>query len=413
MRNNIVSMPDHVRKRMEGVSLEPNKRNATDSVPKGAGETKSQPVATGSPQKASMTVGPSHPISTDSSGDGGSSQLGSMNTNKLGKNPWQVAYEILFSRLQSAREEFLELEVRQDQLFVSQSTKHASQCPKLNRYSDTHPYDYNRVKLQSPISLGDYKLPSSYLKNYVNASHVKLNVSNGEQCTYIVAQGPLVHTVPSYWQMVLEQDVAAIVMLSALSERGIQKCAQYLPSDTIGAETRYGQYTVTLLDVSILDDNLERRRVQVVNTLHSDDDGSVASKVVDHYYLKAWVDHGVPLSSAPIHQLSDMLQDTVPIEKAILVHCSAGIGRSGVFCVLDVLNRRLRHLAKLSPSAKDVVHAVDVQRLVYELRKQRGGMVQTLEQYAFCYAAASEIVQEYIPPAAAGGKLGQADDDSE
>jgi protein tyrosine phosphatase len=125
-----------------------------------------------------------------------------------------------------------------------------------------------------------------------------------------------------------------------------------------------------------------------VRTLRVQDSAAKTSHVVTHYHYVSWPDFGVPSSPQPLLQLSRCLdQHRRPVGSPIVVHCKAGIGRSGTFCALDIASHRLRRLwcGRVRACAEGAAALVDLAALVLSLRQQRAGMVQTREQYRLVY----------------------------
>ncbi|GFR47641.1 hypothetical protein Agub_g9383, partial [Astrephomene gubernaculifera] len=164
---------------------------------------------------------------------------------------------------------------------------------------------------------------------------------------------------------------------------------------------------------SLLGGDLTHTQLQMLpyNTLHDNNGGNssdaaaaatgtVPPRGVAHLRYNAWPDHGTPSDAGAIRAMCDMLRPIEAAGGAVVVHCSAGIGRTGTFCAIDILRRRLEHLqkeAEVRPGSvrQDDVHAaLNLPELVQSLRRQRGGMVQTMEQYAFCYQAVFEELTE-------------------
>jgi len=220
------------------------------------------------------------------------------------------------------------------------------------------------------------------------------------QWKYIVAQAPLPDTCGSFWQMIVEQRVRAVVMLTGIIEGRRRKCEPYfplLPNETI----TFGSITVRSLGKREVDSGVLRRRLVISGV------SACPHWEIDHFHFTSWPDHGVPESPRSVLALCAALR-ALPFEKKIrpiVVHCSAGLGRSGVFCVADIAAR------ELAVSGNDVAAAcaaVDVSRLVIKLRHQRGGMVQTSEQYTFCYQVLLELVQRALKEIEARSKKSEA-----
>ncbi|XP_030368581.1 receptor-type tyrosine-protein phosphatase kappa-like isoform X3 [Strigops habroptila] len=226
-----------------------------------------------------------------------------------------------------------------------------------NRYKSIIPYDHCRVVLQ----------PSDTGNGYINASYVD---SYRSPRFFIAAQGPLPGTVMDFWQMVWQEKTSVIVMLTGLVEQNKTKCEQYWPEQ----EQVYGDFTVTLHNT--------RTTTGLVTRIFSlQKAGCALPRVVEQFHYLLWPDHGVPRNSAQLLCLVDVVNKRASEAPAgpVLVHCSAGIGRTGTFIALDFLLKMGKAEGK-----------VDVFHCVQRLREQRVSMVQTKEQYTFLY----EVVLE-------------------
>ncbi|XP_052634163.1 LOW QUALITY PROTEIN: receptor-type tyrosine-protein phosphatase kappa-like [Harpia harpyja] len=221
-----------------------------------------------------------------------------------------------------------------------------------NRYKSIIPYDHCRVVLQ----------PSDMGNGYINASYVD---SYQSPRFFIAAQGPLPGTVVDFWQMVWQEKTSIIVMLTGLVEQNKTKCEQYWPEQ----EQVYGDFTVTL-------SNTRTTTGLVTRIFCLQKAGCALPRVVQQLHYLLWPDHGVPRNPAQLLALVDVVNKRgleVPTGP-VLVHCSAGIGRTGTFIALDFLLKMGKAEGK-----------VDVFHCVQRLREQRVSMVQTKEQYTFLY----------------------------
>lgn len=275
-------------------------------------------------------------------------------------------------------------------------TRAALENPDLNRYCDVLPFDANRVQLAPSAA-------AAPAPRYINASTVRDPAApSGSPPLYLVAQAPVEASCVDFWEMVVQYRCPAIIMLTVVDVIKQRQCCEYFAARAQQSRT-YGRFTVTTLDAAKPKPDLWRRKLRV----RCADTG--ACHDVSHYQYVAWPDHGVPSSTEPILHLLDVAREHgAPIEQhaqqadrsegergPLVVHCSAGIGRSGVFCAVDIAARRLRRLQlaaaqqQQSAAAGDVVakvdEAVDLRRLVAGLRLQRMGMVQTPEQYVYCH----------------------------
>ncbi|XP_071972670.1 tyrosine-protein phosphatase non-receptor type 13 isoform X3 [Engystomops pustulosus] len=223
---------------------------------------------------------------------------------------------------------------------------------KKNRYKNILPYDSTRVPLGSE-------------DGYINASFIKMPVGK-EEFTYIACQGPLPSTVPDFWQMVWEQKATVIAMMTQEMEGGKIKCQRYWPEDL----HRPVQITNTLQLALMKTQQLESFVLRVMQ-LQDVQTGEV--RHVAHLNFTAWPDHDTPTDP---NQLLTFISYMRYIYKSgpIVTHCSAGIGRSGTLICIDVM---------LGLISKDL--EFNISDLVRTMRLQRHGMIQTEEQYMFCY----------------------------
>uniref|UniRef100_A0A8C2Z322 protein-tyrosine-phosphatase n=1 Tax=Cyclopterus lumpus TaxID=8103 RepID=A0A8C2Z322_CYCLU len=230
-----------------------------------------------------------------------------------------------------------------------------------NRYANVIAYDHTRVVL-APIEgiLGS---------DYINANYID---GYRKQNAYIATQGPLAETFGDFWRMVWEQRAASVVMMTRLEEKSRIKCDQYWPSR--GTET-YGMIQVTLLDTMEL-------ATFCVRTLSLHKSGSSERREVRQFQFTAWPDHGVPEYPTPfLNFLRRVKACNPPDAGPITAHCSAGVGRTGCFIVIDAMLERIRH-----------ERTVDIYGHVTLMRSQRNYMVQTEDQYSFIHEALLEAV---------------------
>jgi protein tyrosine phosphatase len=263
-------------------------------------------------------------------------------------------------------------------------------------------------------------LPPSCGSSYINASHIQLQLPHaGPPAAYIATQGPLPGTAEHFWRMALDARAPAVVMLTNCVEKGTLKCAQYFPSSP-GERAAFGPLRVTVVSRARFTPDCERRMLRV-----SDTAAGGAEHELQHFHYHTWPDHGVPEDSATLravcrelHQLRAAAGGGAAVVAAAgggaagsgsgagapVLHCSAGIGRTGTFIAVDVILRRVGAWFREGGPTKDEVEAaLDLPLLVHSLRQQRGGMVQTLEQYCFLYRAALDELEERQVNAAAGG----------
>jgi len=205
--------------------------------------------------------------------------------------------------------------------------------------------------------------------DYINASFI-----NGYSTPnmYIASQGPNEASVNDFWKMIWEQEVPVIVMVTNLIERSKKKCHQYWPSSVT---QKYGDIEVTIMLSDTFSDYVIRKfSIKKTN--------SKEKREVHQYHYLSWPDHGVPEFPSDIINLRCKVRKVFPIEQTdrpILIHCSAGVGRTGTFICIDTM----LHLAKQK-------QIVDVFNYVNFMRTRRIHMIQTEDQYAFVYRALFE-----------------------
>ncbi|XP_066502653.1 tyrosine-protein phosphatase non-receptor type 13 [Hoplias malabaricus] len=223
---------------------------------------------------------------------------------------------------------------------------------KKNRYKNIVPFDTTRVLLGKD-------------GGYINANFIKMTVKE-ESFMYIACQGPLPTTLGDFWQMVWEQKSNVIAMMTQEVEGGKIKCQRYWPDTPRAAEMVNDRLQVTLVKDQHLDNF-------IIRLFEVKDVQTNAIQRVTHLNYTGWPDHGTPTQP---EQLLTFISYMRHIYKSgpIITHCSAGIGRSGTLICIDVV---------LGLIGKDV--DFDISDVVRSMRLQRQGMVQTEEQYIFCY----------------------------
>uniref|UniRef100_A0AAV2JVR3 protein-tyrosine-phosphatase n=1 Tax=Knipowitschia caucasica TaxID=637954 RepID=A0AAV2JVR3_KNICA len=230
-----------------------------------------------------------------------------------------------------------------------------------NRYANVIAYDHTRVVL-------------AHIDGILGSDYINANYIDGyrKQNAYIATQGPLAETFGDFWRMVWEQRAASVVMMTRLEEKSRIKCDQYWPSR--GTET-YGMIQVTLLDTMEL-------ATFCIRTFSLHKNGSSERREVRQFQFTAWPDHGVPEYPTPFLNFLRRVKSCNPPDAGpIVAHCSAGVGRTGCFIVIDAMLERIRH-----------ERTVDIYGHVTLMRSQRNYMVQTEDQYSFIHEALLEAV---------------------
>eukprot|EP00117_Sycon_ciliatum_P022357 scpid935/ scgid0353/ Receptor-type tyrosine-protein phosphatase S; Receptor-type tyrosine-protein phosphatase sigma len=239
------------------------------------------------------------------------------------------------------------------------------QCNTLkNRLSNILPYEQSRVKL--------YQQPGVEGSDYINASFIDGYCSAR---AFIATQGPLTETISDFWTMVWKYEVTSIVMLSHCKERGQEHSAEYWPSKE-KEPVRFNHLLVKLEDETVCNSTVIRN-FTITDTKRNE------LRCVRHFQYVGWPERGVPTTGAALLDLIGRVQRNQEAtgDQAIVVHCSSGASRTGVYCAVCIAIER----AKLDAQ-------VDIFHTVRTMRMQRVSMVQTLEQYMFIY----RTVQEYL-----------------
>ncbi|VDN94819.1 unnamed protein product [Brugia pahangi] len=235
--------------------------------------------------------------------------------------------------------------------------------PAKNRYTDVMCLDKTRVVLKDRPRNNDY----------IHANWVQLSASR----RYICTQGPLEETIEDFWWMIFKEEVKAIVMLCDFIEDGESKCAEYYPLTT-GEKVRYGGITVKNERDGQHLDSIICQIMSVRLEYYRGD-----THQVYHYRLLNWPDRSSPRSGAPIVTLITKLK--ILNEKGpIVVHCSAGIGRTGTLCAVDYAIDRLNEEGTVSPPD-----------IVKEIRHQRLHSVQSVLQYIFIHICLIEYMHTF------------------
>jgi protein tyrosine phosphatase len=215
--------------------------------------------------------------------------------------------------------------------------------------------------------------------DYINANYISGEVPGSEN-TYISTQGPLPGTVGDFWRMVWEQNSKIVVMLTKEVEGGRAKCVKYWPDK----DSRiYDDIRVSPESIDLSSKQVTTRHL-ILEHLKTNE-----KRKVVHYQYKEWPDHGLPSSTKAFLHLVHSAK-RVDKDGPIVVHCSAGIGRSGTFCAVHALVQKMREELK----TKGSLPPLNIVETVLNLRDQRPGMVQTKEQYMFCYLALQEEFQQ-------------------
>ncbi|XP_069440740.1 receptor-type tyrosine-protein phosphatase beta isoform X1 [Ovis canadensis] len=235
-----------------------------------------------------------------------------------------------------------------------------------NRYNNILPYDSSRVKLSN--------VDDDPCSDYINASYIPGNNFRRE---YIATQGPLPGTKDDFWKMAWEQNVHNIVMVTQCVEKGRVKCDHYWPADQ--DSLYYGDLILQMLSESVLPE-WTIREFRICSEEQLD-----AHRLIRHFHYTVWPDHGVPESTQSLIQFVRTVRDYIdrtPGAGPTVVHCSAGVGRTGTFIALDRILQQL--------DSKD---SVDIYGAVHDLRLHRVHMVQTECQYVYLHQCVRDVLR--------------------
>jgi receptor-type tyrosine-protein phosphatase N len=239
---------------------------------------------------------------------------------------------------------------------------------RKNRYSDILPYEHSRVRLT----------PASNVSNsdYINASTITDH--DPRNPAYIATQGPLPHTVADFWQMIWEQGSIVIVNLTRLTENSVTVCHRYWPEE--GSDL-YHIYEVHLVSEHVWCEDYIIRSFYLKNLQTNE------TRTVTQFHFIAWPNNDVPSSAKTLLDFRRKVNKSFRCRSSpVIVHCSDGAGRTGTYCLIDMV------LSRLSKGAKEI----DIAATLEHIRDQRINMVRTKEQFEFALTAVAQEVQAIL-----------------
>ncbi|XP_071837285.1 receptor-type tyrosine-protein phosphatase S-like isoform X2 [Apostichopus japonicus] len=253
----------------------------------------------------------------------------------------------------------LEYEALPDSILYPCQAAEKPQNKRKNRYGNIIPYDSSRVVLQT--------LEGDPHSDYINASYID---GYNYPTKYIASHGPNTASVKDFWRMIWQEDVGKIVMLTNVVEMGKKKCEKYWPDEAL----KYNNVIVTL----VTEKKLAAYTIRTFNLQSLEDEDVV--KTVIHYHFTAWPDMKVPDFAGPILELLQVVRsDDNHQSGPLVVHCSAGVGRTGTYITLDAML-----------DMADAEGKINVFGFVTQMRENRVKMVQIAEQYQFIFDALLE-----------------------
>lgn len=224
-----------------------------------------------------------------------------------------------------------------------------------NRYPDIKAYDQTRVKLSQLNGLQG--------SDYINANFV---IGFRERKKFICAQGPMESTVSDFWRMIWEQHLEIIVMLTNLEEYNKAKCAKYWP-EKVSDSKQFGDITVTFASEQKYSDYLIRNLDITRRNVEDEED----KRQITQYHYLVWKDFMAPEHPHGIIKFIRQINSVYSLQRGpILIHCSAGVGRTGTLVALDSLIQQLEEEGHVS-----------IFQTVCDLRRQRNFLVQSLVSF--------------------------------
>ncbi|XP_070207481.1 tyrosine-protein phosphatase non-receptor type 11-like isoform X2 [Littorina saxatilis] len=282
-------------------------------------------------------------------------------------------------------DEFEQLQQQEERHLYSRKEGQRPENKSKNRYKNILPFDHTRVILLD----SDQSVVGS---DYINANYITSEEDSPEPTKkYIATQGCLLSTIADFWRMAWQENSRVIVVTTKEVERGKNKVVKYWPDEN--SENKERDFTTAqgvTYRVKFLSETSEtdyiRRELLLIR--EPQDGKPDEPRKMYQFHFQTWPDYGVPADPGSVLNFLHMVntqQEAINGAGPIVVHCSAGIGRTGTFIVLDIL------LNQIKTHGFDC--DIDIQKTILMVRSQRSGMVQTEAQYKFVYMAVHRYIE--------------------
>jgi len=302
----------------------------------------------------------------------------------------ETTLEVAISKLPS-HIEVLSLPVHPQR---SQTTGFHSEFNYVEEKSEKHVHDFTTASMTENVPKNRYqnvlapeatrvKLLDVNGSDYVNSNFISGQIEGTEKA-YIASQGPLQTNLDDFWRMIWETNCSVVLMLTKEVENAKLKCDQYWPEVDIPLNLE--NFKLSLQDIK--EKNGVTTRKVLLEKLSSSE-----SRVIVQFHYTGWPDHGIPPSTQDFLDLSIAADEANETKGPIVVHCSAGIGRTGTFCTIHATLKRIEKELKENPKK---IPTINVTKTVLQIREQRPSMVQTVDQYKFCYLAINDGIQKLL-----------------
>lgn len=266
------------------------------------------------------------------------------------------------------REDWYKLKELSNNVYMSQTTEDWDEYHYLNRYSDKFTIDQTRVKVTGTKSGIDY----------IDANHFN---------NYIIGGAPIPKAIENFWRMIMDNDIELIIALTKFMEKNKIKAHCYWPEigNNDSLSTTFGNVQVICVDYNLYS-GIDIRKFE----LHDLKNPKPCPKIVYHIHYKEWPDHGVPNKKSFLKILK--IADQISPNNKFFVHCSAGIGRAGTFVAIHSLYHTLAKNYNLECESDCKFLRKMLLDKVLELRNHRRHMVQTFDQYLYCFHILSYLI---------------------